>query len=367
MSNIDAVGQIAYSAKPPCAPFVVATTRRPCHDSAPAPHAATTPITSMPGLYGNSGRTIMLPPVMRSRSWRLNGMRCTCTQTSPASGTGIGIVSSFSTSVGRPYSCVRHARIVSSLPIGAVRMPRASGGRMGGDIETAIAPTIAVLESLTREFAAAPDASAPIPGLDWTVEDLGLHILSASRHYSDSAETDTPGWHDLEQGPAVNARLIEELAPERGLDEITAALREAVAALHDAWAKHAPDDVLAWHGDLRRPVRTIAELVLGDVLVHGWDLSRATKHDWTISRADALRAMEGIAEVAPHFVDAENARDFRGTYCIRLRGGATYSFAFDRGTLTVDRNAAERVDCRISADPKTFLLTTYGRITPVRA
>jgi hypothetical protein len=238
---------------------------------------------------------------------------------------------------------------------------------MGGDIETAIAPTFTVLESLTRELAAAPDASAPIPHLDWTVEDLALHILSGVRHYGNSAETDTPGWSDLEQGPAENARLMKELAPERGLDEITAALSEATSALHDAWSRHAPDDVLAWHGDLRLPLRGIAELVLGDVLVHGWDLSRVTKHDWTISRADALRALEGVIEVAPYFVDTANASDFRGTYCIRLRGGATYAFAFDCGTLTVNGNAAERVDCRIFADPRTFLLTTFGRLTPVKA
>jgi hypothetical protein len=107
--------------------------------------------------------------------------------------------------------------------------------------------------------------------------------------------------------------------------------------------------------------------VLGDVLVHGWDLSRVTKHNWTISRADALRAIEGVAEVAPHFVDAGNARDLRGTYCIRLRGGGTYAFEFDRGTLTVSGDAAGRVDCRISAEPRTFLLTTFGRVTPFRA
>jgi hypothetical protein len=66
----------------------------------------------MPGLYGNSGRTIMLPPVIRSRSFKLNGIACTLTRNLPASGSGTGTVSSRRTSVGRPYSCVRQARIV---------------------------------------------------------------------------------------------------------------------------------------------------------------------------------------------------------------------------------------------------------------
>ena len=55
MSNAETAGHTAYSAKPPCAPFVIATTRSPTHASAPSPHASTTPITSMPGLYGQLG------------------------------------------------------------------------------------------------------------------------------------------------------------------------------------------------------------------------------------------------------------------------------------------------------------------------
>ena len=37
MSNVAATGQTANSAKPPCAPLVVATTRFPAHASAPVP------------------------------------------------------------------------------------------------------------------------------------------------------------------------------------------------------------------------------------------------------------------------------------------------------------------------------------------
>ena len=73
----------------------------PATRSAPSPHASTTPMTSMPGLYGSSGRTIMLPPVMRSRSLRLSGIACTRTRTSPASGVGHGTSSSWSASCGR--------------------------------------------------------------------------------------------------------------------------------------------------------------------------------------------------------------------------------------------------------------------------
>src|SRR5688572_24837138 len=67
-------------------------------------------MTSIPGLYGNSGRTAMLPPLMRSRSLRLRGIACTRTRTSPASGSGTSTVSSCSTSSGGPRPRVHAPR-----------------------------------------------------------------------------------------------------------------------------------------------------------------------------------------------------------------------------------------------------------------
>jgi len=61
-------------------------------------------MTSIPGLYGRSGRTIMLPPVMRSRSFRLSGIACARTLTSPSPGSGISTRSSFNAVSGAPYS-----------------------------------------------------------------------------------------------------------------------------------------------------------------------------------------------------------------------------------------------------------------------
>ena len=46
----------------------------------------------------------MLPPVMRSRSFRLSGIAWTRTSSSPGPGDGIGTSSSFSASRGGPYS-----------------------------------------------------------------------------------------------------------------------------------------------------------------------------------------------------------------------------------------------------------------------
>src|SRR5215468_1783778 len=116
MSKAETTGQTAYSAKPPVACLGIATTRRPCHASAPGPQAATTPITSMPGVTGSAGLTIMFLPLTRSMSFRLSGIAWTRTRSSPVAGTGTATRSSCIASTGSgPNSCTRHARMDSGL------------------------------------------------------------------------------------------------------------------------------------------------------------------------------------------------------------------------------------------------------------
>ena len=114
MSKAETVGQIEYSAKPPVACFGIAATRLPSQLSVPGPQAATTPIVSIPGVTGSSGRTIMFLPFTRSMSFRLSGMPWARTSSSPGPGTGSGMRSSFIAIVGSgPYSWTRKARMVS--------------------------------------------------------------------------------------------------------------------------------------------------------------------------------------------------------------------------------------------------------------
>lgn len=44
------------------------------------------------------------------------------------------------------------------------------------------------------------------------------------------------------------------------------------------------------------------------------------------------------------------------------RGGPRFVVRVDDGTVTVEPAEATKVDCRLSADPLTFVLVGYGRI-----
>jgi uncharacterized protein (TIGR03083 family) len=237
----------------------------------------------------------------------------------------------------------------------------------GEQTSEAIARATAAQRRFAQMIAAAPDGNAPVPGLSWTVSELGAHVLALTRHYTVAAEQRIRGWRDLRSGPAENARMMEELAPERDVKVLAAAIEDAASEIEIAWSTVGPDEVIPWHGDVELPVATVADIVFGDAIVHTYDLSRAMKTRYRISHDDAVHAFAAIVDVAPHFVDPKGAAGFRGVYDLSLRGGPSYAFAFDDGKLTITEGKPARADCRISADPPTLLLSSERRIGQVSA
>jgi hypothetical protein len=200
----------------------------------------------------------------------------------------------------------------------------------------------------------------PIPHLEWTVGDLGAHILAGLRAYRTAAADGGQIWETLDNGPAENARLLA-ITPERDAATIAVAIPPATRTLHDAWRSH-PGETILWSGGLTLRLTEVVGLHLGDVLVHGWDLSKAVRRPWEIPRAEAAESVRAALAVGPHFL-APAAASFSGTYGVKLRGGGgQFTLAFDNGTLTVIEGADGKVDCRLNADPRAFLLSAYGRI-----
>lgn len=219
---------------------------------------------------------------------------------------------------------------------------------------------------LAGQFAAMLRTGAsetPIPHLEWNVGQLGKHILGGLRAYRAAALESTEVWTDFETGSEQNARMLEAV-PEQGTDAIAAVIPGAARDLHDAWRSRG-NDLITWSGGLKMDTKTAAGVLISDLLIHGWDLSRALKRPWTIDRSDALDAIEASLPLASNFV-AHEAAAFTGTYEIRFRGNGRRVLAFDRGSLTIGEDPDARVDCRLSADPRAFLLASYGRVPVLR-
>lgn len=199
----------------------------------------------------------------------------------------------------------------------------------------------------------------PVPHLDWTVAELGAHVLSGARGYTRAVREGVPGWADARDGVSGNRVLIEQ-TPEQEPAEIAAAIPEAVSELHEVIQRHR-GRIAAW-GQIQLDPVVLMAMHTGDVSVHGWDLARALRSRWRIDQAHAAMAVEAMFDVIPHFVDEVTAAGFSATYGITVRHAGTWTASFDNGTLRVDRGSPQKADCRLNNDPVAFLLIAFKRV-----
>lgn len=213
------------------------------------------------------------------------------------------------------------------------------------------------------------DAASPVPGLSWTVAETAAHMAAELRDYALALNRHTGGYmthanrpmeSPSRMGAVVNARQLIEV-PERDANRLAVLLEQAsLAYLAAAAAADESAAIPIANGLVLRPA-AMTSLLLGEQVVHGLDIARATGIGWEIDPADALLIIPGIMSVAPEYL-RPSAAAAQVSFELRIRGANHYRMAVDRGTAVVTA-AGARTDCVITADPVAFLLLGYGRIS----
>jgi hypothetical protein len=198
-----------------------------------------------------------------------------------------------------------------------------------------------------------------VPGLEWNTIEVAAHELSVLRGYQRAATTGEPLWQSPTAGPAENQRLLDQTL-ERTPAELTGALASAGQAMRESL--ETADGLVPAFGSVECTPDVILGVNLGDVLVHGLDLSRALGRKWVLDAADAIAVLDAVVEILPAFVDTNAASGLTATYAVTLRNGPSFGFMFDNGELTIERNRPAHADCRVLASPVGLLLTSYGRV-----
>jgi uncharacterized protein (TIGR03086 family) len=135
-------------------------------------------------------------------------------------------------------------------------------------------------------------ARTPCP--DYTVADLADHIGGLALAFTASArKDDVPGG-----GGSGDGSRLEEGWRER----IVAQLAE----LTDAWQDPAAYDGVTTAGPIEMPAEVAALVALNEVVVHGWDLARATGQRFDADDTHAAACL-GFAESFEAPVDDEDA------------------------------------------------------------
>lgn len=222
------------------------------------------------------------------------------------------------------------------------------------------------------------DIERPAGGTDWTVAETAAHVsvvltgFSAAiagepqalspEHYLDA---DFPT--RLADSNAATNAMVDNTDAARLAEVITAGAQRflELAAVADPQMECGTP----WYGQGRtRSVDCLTALALGELTVHGRDIAIGTGRPWPISAEHAKLIVGTVCpEMSPLVVRPEAGRDAPLTYEVRLRGnGPRYVVRVADGTAEVFAVGGP-VDCVISADPVTYLLVVYGRMSVRRA
>ncbi|MEU5220401.1 maleylpyruvate isomerase N-terminal domain-containing protein [Streptomyces sp. NPDC020807] len=235
----------------------------------------------------------------------------------------------------------------------------------------------AAVPRLVRLLKAVPDAGAPSGVPDWTVGDVAAHLAAASLAYGSAvgAEDDLdwaallPPGDDLsfaERVTAVNATALTLFGPDERAG-LPGFLAERAESFLEATEGLAPDTPVTtpWYGPgVAVTLATVTGLMLSETLVHGLDIARGARLPWSIGPEEAgLVIGQSMPTMMALALDEEKARGVSLAVDLVVRGGGPrLAVVVDGGAMTVTRDAAPRpYDCRLTVEPRAFLLVAFRR------
>jgi uncharacterized protein (TIGR03083 family) len=229
------------------------------------------------------------------------------------------------------------------------------------DLPTVTAAADRSLDRVAALVRDLPDLSAKaLPA--WSIEQTAAHLMGVIGAYIDIAGGAGSPYTDLRDVAGTNEQLLTRIT-----ERTPAQLAEQIQALRPALAAaigQEPDGYRPGHLGVPTLRSIAASRVLGEAVVHGWDIARAAKRPWVIDPVDAALIFRGFLPFLPLFVHPENAKGVTARFDVRVRRfpEARAVFAFTDGVLTVEGEPQGRVDCVMSGAGPSMILVMHRRI-----
>ena len=219
------------------------------------------------------------------------------------------------------------------------------------------------------------DLAAPVPGLQWTAGQLVAHLCVVYRAFAlavrgedlteDIAANLGTGDTLPEVVASTNARALAVVSfpgPREAADGLRECADELLAAL-DTGPDLAAARPTPWYGTgVTRTVGTLAALSVSESVVHGYDLAGALHtRPWLDERSAAAAAPTVMSEMLPLLVDPAGARDFTGSFEVRIRHAPRFVLRLDGGRARTAPPDGRQVDCVLSLSGCDALLVGFRR------
>lgn len=202
------------------------------------------------------------------------------------------------------------------------------------------------------------DPSIPAIG-NWNVGDTAVHTASSGSYFLSMAQ----GKSEPMSIDSDHSQYLES-NPDRDFQ----ALADTFTAGEEALIGYArgldSDPEVEIFKGVITSTSTLLSIELGEVLVHGYDIAKASGLTWQIPKDEAALALGGSLPVWTTVVDPQSAAGFKARFELRIRGGTCKVLAFDDGNLKLEEPSDLPVDCYLSFDPVTLLLLSFNRIQP---
>lgn len=196
----------------------------------------------------------------------------------------------------------------------------------------------------------------------WSVAEAAAHTTHIYSLYPDLlAGGSSPVADHRKMAETWQKRVTQD--PERDLNVLAGRIDEATVSFLERVEKVEWEQDQTWHGGIDVPTYTLACILILEADIHGLDIAASASKDWDIPSRDAIFGIEGLLPTLPHFVSQAAAQDLDAIFELRIRGGSRVYLTNDHGRLVIDTTRPGRVDCVISADPVSYLLVGYGRLT----
>jgi uncharacterized protein (TIGR03083 family) len=213
------------------------------------------------------------------------------------------------------------------------------------------------MRDMARRFATllrgAGDGSTRVPGMRWTVGEIGAHVVQSAVHAREVVEGARSSYEGVGFNAAVDERLVAA-QPERNPTRLADLVESSYDALAESLVGR-PEQPLGIIDQLTpSSLRGILAL---DFMLHGTQIGVATGQAFDFP-AEQMRSAAAL--VLPVLTDDRAAAGLTATFSLRFRGAAPLLYGWENGRLWIEDGRPRPVDCRISADPRAFLLQGIG-------
>jgi uncharacterized protein (TIGR03083 family) len=222
----------------------------------------------------------------------------------------------------------------------------------------------AAVERYAALARSAADDAPSLPGSAWTVRESVAHLATVTPRYSRFPHGTQPLADTPASLPELNAEEIRALGA-LPVDELLTMLGDAMETVIgqvEGYGDRPPE--YRFHGGEMVRADVGLGILLGELLIHGWDLAQAMRRSWPITRQQVSLIWSGVEPILPGWVQPARSAGHQAAYQVHLGDTRPHVLCFTTGKLTTALPPGRRIDCHIGGRPEAILLVLYRRLSP---